>query len=360
MKPREFNKLFTFGSIGRSTGTDVLVSSIVSKLPKDERKLIAFSDNRQDTALQASHMNNLQKRIHFRRAVYHALIDGGCTTDTQNALNISVSGLKVFKAMEKENVLPIYARSKGRYVKTTLADEAYQRYLQYNIVIDLAAQVRKNQQNLEDVGLLQVAYNGLEGLAGDDDAWKEISQIKKMSKNRRYDYLVGLLDIFRRQQAIAYGDILNHRDFENDVTEKLTEDCQFEIGRFADTLVGYSDTIARGDARWSRVLRLTHGKSRLVIWTMKVLGTDLETTQEIVKKVAVILSNQVWRHCLLNTRSKDSGILPLEECICSMLTLFNFKPRRRANIPPVQSAEQFRTLQNWISAPALLAESFVR
>jgi very-short-patch-repair endonuclease len=292
MRPREFNKLFTFGSIGRSTGTDVLVSSIVSKLPKQERKLIAFSDNRQDTALQASHMNNLQKRIHFRRSVYHALVDGGYTAANSKTLDIAESGLKVFQTMERYGVMPNYARSKGRLVKTTLADEAYRRYLQYNIVVDLAAQIRKNQQNLEDVGLLQVYYNGLEALAGEEEVWKDLPLLKKLSKNRRLDYLTGFLDIFRRQQSIAYRDILNYSDFKNDVGEKLTEDSQFEIGRFAEVLVGYSDTVARNDAGRARVLKLTHPKSRLVIWTRKALGADLDTSQDLVKKVVSILSNQ--------------------------------------------------------------------
>ena len=183
LRPREFNKLFTFGSIGRSTGTDVLVSSIVATLPKEERKLIAFSDNRQDTALQASHLNNLQKRIHFRRAVYHALIDGGYSTSSPKLMEIMESGVEVFKAMAKYNVMPQYARSMGKFVKTTLADEAYQRYLQYNVVIDLASQIRKNQQNLEDVGLLQVSYNGLDGLAAEESIWSEVPALGKVSKS---------------------------------------------------------------------------------------------------------------------------------------------------------------------------------
>jgi superfamily II DNA or RNA helicase/rRNA maturation protein Nop10 len=311
LRPREFNKLFTFGSIGRSTGTDVLVSSIVSKLPKEERKLIAFSDNRQDTALQASHMNNLQKRIHFRRAVYHALVDGGYTTDNSEGLEVSESGLKVFKTMEKYGVLPIYARSKGKYVKTTAADEAYQRYLQYNIVIDLAAQIRRNQQNLEDVGLIEVEYNGLEGLAFDEENWKEIPQLNKLTKNQRRDYLTGFLDIFRRQQAIYYNDLVEHRQFENEVNDKLTEECQFDIGRFSDTLVGYSDSIVRSDAYTARVLRLTHAKSRLVIWTMRVLGTDLETAQEIVKKVAKLLANPDLAPLLVEHQVKGYRGMPV-------------------------------------------------
>ena len=42
---------------------------------------------------------------------------------------------------------------------------------------------------------------------------------------------------------------MNHRDFENETDDKLTEECQFDIGRFSDMIVGYSDTIPRGTAR---------------------------------------------------------------------------------------------------------------
>jgi len=42
-RPKEFSKLFTFGTVGRSTGTDVILSSTLRSLPKGENKIIAFS-----------------------------------------------------------------------------------------------------------------------------------------------------------------------------------------------------------------------------------------------------------------------------------------------------------------------------
>ncbi len=65
-RPREFSKLFSFGTVGRSTATDVIVSHNLNALPEGERKTLVFSDNHQDTALQASHMNNIQKRIRYQ------------------------------------------------------------------------------------------------------------------------------------------------------------------------------------------------------------------------------------------------------------------------------------------------------
>ncbi|MHC1588807.1 MAG: DEAD/DEAH box helicase, partial [Methermicoccaceae archaeon] len=48
---KEFSKLFSFGTVGRSTATDILVSNSLNTLPQNERKIIVFTDNRQDTAL---------------------------------------------------------------------------------------------------------------------------------------------------------------------------------------------------------------------------------------------------------------------------------------------------------------------
>lgn len=291
-RPREFNKLFTFGSIGRSTGTDVLVSSVLSKLGPNERKIIAFSDSRQDTALQAAHMNNLQKRIRFRQALYYALADGGFSEGTTNGLDVSQSGIRIFKTMEKNGVIPDYARAKGRYVKTSQADEAYQRYLEYNVILDLAASTRKNQRNLEEVGLVKVIYNGLEGLAKDEAIWKNLKPLDKLTPGERHDYLNGILDIFRSKRAIYFKDIIDHREFQTEIASKLTEECQFDIGAEAPgTVIGYSDTARKG-GRSTLVYRITGPKSRLMIWTQRVLGVDQEEAKQVLSQIVEILSDE--------------------------------------------------------------------
>ena len=291
-RSREFNKLFTFGSIGRSTGTDVLVSSIVSKLFPDERKLIAFSDSRQDTALQAAHMNNLQKRIHFRQALYYALKNNGYVEGTDKALDVVGTGIKIFKTMFDNGVIPDYARARGKYVKTSDADEAYQRYLEYNVILDLGSSTRKNQRNLEEVGLVQVVYSGLEGLSKDDAVWKNIKPLATLSPAERQDYLSGILDIFRSKRSISHKDVLNQREFRNEIVSKLTEECQFDIGAEAPgTIMGYSDTARKGD-KTKYVLRITGPKSRLMIWTQRVLGLSREEAADLLTKTFSILSDK--------------------------------------------------------------------
>ncbi|MEX0742672.1 MAG: DEAD/DEAH box helicase, partial [Phycisphaeraceae bacterium] len=62
---REVNKLAGLSAEGRSSATTLLVTSILrwmngegSGVPDDKRKLLGFTDNRQDAALQAGHFND--------------------------------------------------------------------------------------------------------------------------------------------------------------------------------------------------------------------------------------------------------------------------------------------------------------
>ena len=178
----EFNKLFTYGSVGRSTATDVLISNILTELPPAERKLIAFSDNRQDTALQAAHINSLQRRIAFRRALYRALVEAG------RPLDLSDAGPALFAVQQRYGLLPRYRDEERAYGQDPHADERYQKYLAYLTVQELERTHRRLHQNLEDVGLVQVSYRGLDEFAADTAAWRGIPALADLDTDRRYDY----------------------------------------------------------------------------------------------------------------------------------------------------------------------------
>jgi len=281
---KEFNKLFTFGSVGRSTATDVLVSSNLDQLPEGERKIIAFSDNRQDTALQASHMNNLEKRIHFRRGLYQALLKNG-------PLTISEVGSRIFSTFEENEVTPKYSSSESRFRSDRHAQDAYIEYLTFNVLQDLRETQHKNQQNLEDVGLLKVSYDGLTELAKADELWSSIEEMEELSPGEREDFLQGFLDIFRKQQAIEHYSINNYKDFEREkIRKKLNEECLFHIARYARPSVGYSDTADTGS--WgARVLRVSNARSRLVLWIKKVLKVDIDRAKDLATEMVELLSD---------------------------------------------------------------------
>jgi hypothetical protein len=75
----DLGKLSTIGVDGRSTATTILALSTILKLRLDEslspnaKKLLSFTDNRQDASLQAGHFNDFVEVSLIRSALYRAM-----------------------------------------------------------------------------------------------------------------------------------------------------------------------------------------------------------------------------------------------------------------------------------------------
>lgn len=285
---KEFNKLFSFGTVGRSTATDVLVSQMLNELPEEEQKVIAFSDNRQDTALQAAHMNNIQKRLHFRRGMYRAV--------QRSSVPIALLdvGNAIFDIYRHENVMPQYTENTGqqRMVPGRGEETAYKNYLLFNAILELGSPHQRNQPNLEDVGLLKIGYFSLDVLAQDHRLWETIPEFAAISDLVREDYLTGFLDIMRYNTAIFYEYLLDLDRFKEQVESRLNETVIFHNELRSSKPTGYSDG-ADNSTHLAEVLRLTHPISNLVKWTRKVLpDVDPDTAQHIVSMVADRLAQE--------------------------------------------------------------------
>jgi ATP-dependent helicase YprA (DUF1998 family) len=288
---REFNKLFSFGTVGRSTATDVLVSNMLTTLPDPEQKVIAFSDNRQDTALQAAHMNNIQKRIHFRRGLYHTLAEADEPFSLMDAGEMIFDTLQEFRS---DGALPNYEINpgSGRMRRASQADPVYRKYLLMNAILEMGSNRQKNQPNLEDVGLLHVTYTGLDAIAGDTRLWEDTPLLSSLSPGRREDYLKGFLDIMRHNLAISSDFFMQPYDFAEKIERFLNPEVIFHNNLLSTRPTGYSDDARRVTYR-ARVYRLTHPNGSLVKWTKKVLGTDnTEEAQEIVLQTESVLAGE--------------------------------------------------------------------
>src|SRR5690606_2529079 len=71
---REFNKLAQLGDAGRSTSTTILTYSTLHQLEEQQaseqvRKVMSFTDNRQDAALQTGHFNDFMRQAFLRAAI---------------------------------------------------------------------------------------------------------------------------------------------------------------------------------------------------------------------------------------------------------------------------------------------------
>jgi hypothetical protein len=283
-RSREFNKLFSFGTVGRSTATDVLVSNTLTALPEDERKAIAFSDNRQDTALQAAHMNDLQKRLHFRRGIYQSLRQAG-----ERGLRIREMGVKVFQALDAADALPNYQQTRSEFRTARKTEGEYQNYLEFAALLDLRGTHRRIHQNLEDTALLRVAYDGLDRLAAAEERWTEVPVVRQISTDRRRDYLQGVLDIMRRRLAVNHPALMNFQKFRVQTLEKIDEEALFQEVDWMRP-VGYSDEV-QTNTYAADVNRFVHPSTATTRWTKRALDVDYDSVKDIIPAVVRVLSD---------------------------------------------------------------------
>jgi hypothetical protein len=94
-KTNEGTKLTKLGSEGRSTSTTITAFSILNQLADagykaGDQKLLSFTDNRQDAALQAGHFNDFVQVILLRAAIRKAIDNSPTKTLTFSSLGEAV------------------------------------------------------------------------------------------------------------------------------------------------------------------------------------------------------------------------------------------------------------------------------
>ncbi|HWO71020.1 MAG TPA: DEAD/DEAH box helicase [Actinomycetota bacterium] len=288
----EFNKFFLAGVVGKATATDALVGRLLQELPAEsKRSVIGFTDNRQDAAFQAAHLNDLHRRTHFRRALYQGLVRRA------GAVTLGEAAKAAYEEMELTDTVPAYSSQTTVVVGTaaTATRATYLRYLEFGALSEVAARHRRIQPSLEMVGLVSVVYDGLEEVAGEDGFWEPVPEVRRLDPSDRLDYLRGLLDLIRRAGAIEQESFERPDDFRRDVIAKIDEAAQFHDESLPPYRpVVFSDDLA-ADTWDLAVRRLTSGKggkgsSSLLRWTQKALGLSREAAAEVVGRVVGVLA----------------------------------------------------------------------
>jgi len=278
----ELSKMFKFGTVGRSTATDVLIGSTMQELPDTQQKTIAFSDNRQDTALQAAHLNNLYQRVKFRRALYEAL-------KSHDRVSLADIGNRTFDALEENDALP----NKLQTTRFGVPDDEkarFSEYLQFHVLLELRKSQQRGQQSLEDVGLLDVEYEHLDDLAEIDEVWEGIPELETADPEVRHEYCKAFLDLFRRTAAVNHSIFTNFGDFRRNTINNLHEETKFHKQQYFRFPEGFSDTADTSGTE--QIHRLTDWRSRHVKWTTRAFDVDTDRAAEVINRVVDLLSDE--------------------------------------------------------------------
>lgn len=228
----DYGKLGTLGTEGRSTATTLLSLSAVRNLlqedlPNRARKVLSFTDNRQDASLQAGHFNDFIEVGLIRAALYAAASEAG-----EQGLQYDTLAQQVF---EKLN-LPRHRYSRNpteKFAAKKETDRTFMDVIGYRVYYDLRRGWRITSPNLEQCGLLGVQYESLDELCEDADTWKSLHPaLVTAEPELRQEICQVLLDHMRKKLVIdspyldaTYQDALTKRTW-----DRLIPPWSFEEG----------------------------------------------------------------------------------------------------------------------------------
>lgn len=198
----DFEKLSALGSEGRSTATTILALSAIRHLKdftvsKTAKKLLSFTDNRQDASLQAGHFNDFIEVGLLRSALYRATLESGDAGISHDQLSYKVFGALglPFEEYAQDGSLRGLAREETNRVLRDV--------LGYRLYRDLKRGWRITAPNLEQVGLLNIEYPYLLEACRDAEIWVDCHPaLANASPEERAETSAVLLDYMRRELAI--------------------------------------------------------------------------------------------------------------------------------------------------------------
>jgi superfamily II DNA/RNA helicase len=202
-RSKDFNRLGQLSAGGRSSATTILSLATVNALRGTDledsaKKVLSFSDNRQDAALQAGHFNDFVQIGLLRAAIYAAV------SSFTDGLEHDRLAQEVFRKLDLDfgeyasNPLAQFAAKKN-------TEKALRDVLGYRIYRDLRRGWRVTLPNLEQCGLLKIQYDSLEEISQSESLWVEAEAHEALltaTPERRLAICKAFLDMLRKELCV--------------------------------------------------------------------------------------------------------------------------------------------------------------
>lgn len=171
---RERSKLAGLSGEGRSSATTHLVSTALewmngdaSGVPPEKRKLLGFTDNRQDAALQAGHFNDYLFVSLLRGAILRAVVDAGSDGIAEDEFGLRVVKALGFTASNKDARVHWMLDPEAGAVVREDTQRSLAKVLAHRVWTDLRRGWRYTNPSLSVLKLVDVEFIGLDDIAQD-------------------------------------------------------------------------------------------------------------------------------------------------------------------------------------------------
>ncbi len=198
----DLSKLSSLSSEGRSSATTVLTLGAMRYLLEDAtdlkpeaKKLLGFTDNRQDASLQAGHFNDFIQILLLRGALLAAVEKAGQLTD-----EVLAQAIYDVVSLTKPEFM---ANPEAHFLAEDQARKALKDVLGYRLYFDLRRGWRVTNPNLEQLSLLKITYQSLAEVCAEQSLWDDAPPLLAQATPQDREHAARhLLDHMRRQLCI--------------------------------------------------------------------------------------------------------------------------------------------------------------
>lgn len=207
---KDANRLSSLSGEGRSSATTMIALAALQQLfalsepapgQPDPRKLLGFTDNRQDAALQAGHFNDFIFLLTLRAGLIGALQGSGSQLDEEH-LAESVFKALGFQGVDEATLVEYLRTPKLMGLARQEAQRTLRFIIAYRLLRDLRRGWRFNNPNLDQLGLLQIRYRDLDAFCADASIFAANSTLTKLTAVQRTVLFELLFDALRRHLCL--------------------------------------------------------------------------------------------------------------------------------------------------------------
>lgn len=311
---RDSTKLSQLGTEGRSTATSISAFAILTRMAESgyrlrDQKLLSFTDNRQDAALQAGHFNDFMDVVRLRSAIRKAVetADGKQLRLTTLGRAVRVaSGLQFADYATGGSDLPEFRKR--------IYEETLEAYFAFRSVHDLRRGWRVVLPNLEQCALLEIDYDHLDEVAAMETLWTEVPLVSQLSIADRRTVIRVTLDFFRHEFALHSETYLTEakiKEHSTNFRERLRAPWRYEDEDDIPTPTSVrTESLARYSRRETRSIGPQSGYGRFVRrFVQEKLSHELKASayQDFIERLLTALENKAGYLSSVEARNRDGN-----------------------------------------------------
>jgi Lhr-like helicase len=203
---KDINRLASLSGEGRSSATTILTLTALRQLfsdtepasgQPDPRKLLGFTDNRQDAALQAGHFNDFVFLLTLRAGLIGALQNSNGELSEEQLADAVFKALG-FDRLDEDTLVEYLRTPKLMGLARQEAQRSLRYIIGYRLLRDLRRGWRFNNPNLDQLGLLIISYRGLDEFCSDTAAFGKSGALGQLNAAHRASLCRLVFDTMRR------------------------------------------------------------------------------------------------------------------------------------------------------------------